>query len=282
MEMNRVTLQFEVVNQSLSRMDDTVLVSKALNFIYMRFNFSSEWKGLTKYAIVRPLDIDNNYQVPLDKNNIGKVPYNLLDFPGFIVSVVGLDDTNNVRATTTSVVVRVEFNDMDGGSDLPVQNITSNDDTLVVERDGDIVNLGLSFTSEFDKDTSTYFLYATTYNEDGSIRTKKLLTSCIINIEGGGSGEGATFEVDNLEDLLDVDFIRDNFDRLKQVKFLSVKNRSRIYTKILGSSEPKTIFTFKLPSVFATNIVFAMPNLVTGGYNTIKINQTTFEVEING
>lgn len=103
---NKMMLQFKIDNQSVERLDN-VKVAKSSNFLYARFTFSDNWEGLTKYAIFNSIDMLNPTEVALDNDSIVKVPDELIEFPGIILTLRGVKD--NIEVFTENVMIDVEF-----------------------------------------------------------------------------------------------------------------------------------------------------------------------------
>ncbi len=182
---NKMTLQFKVNKQTLERLDDNVVVEKSINFLYIKFLFSDEWKGLTKYAVFNGVDIDNPYRLPINKDGVVKVPYDLITFPGFVITVQGVEGVS-FRITAETKMVDVELLDNLEGKDAEdVRYVTSINNTINIHKDGNLLDLGIVNDFEYTPETCTLDLYALTYNthdeDDEPIETKTLLSSVVLN-----------------------------------------------------------------------------------------------------
>ena len=212
MDKNSMTLEFRVNKQHLDRVDRQKVVEKSENYLYAHFTFSSDWVGLKKYMLARPLtsqDTSNDYKIELDESGRCKIPYDLNFFPGFVISAYGetknddstntivvtdsvgldehLDIMSNVVITTDAQAVDISNATITGGElELPIRYVTSNNHTIIINKTWDLVDIGIETEFEYDKDTYTLYLYAITYDENQE-KVRTLLSSielaeCIDNI----------------------------------------------------------------------------------------------------
>ena len=163
---NTMTLEFKVVNQNLIRVDEQVIVEKSSDYLYIHFIFSEDWDGLLRYALFSPMDIDSPYKIEVSSSNTVKVPYDLVLFPGFIISMLGTDGTGGLRITTTAVGVDIEKAPIEDGTDtLAIRFVTSKNNTININKASDAVDLGFIPEFIFDSPTSIMTVNALTYNE---------------------------------------------------------------------------------------------------------------------
>lgn len=94
-------LEFKVDEQTLSLTSRQQVVADSLNYLTCKFNFSSEWRNIVKTAVFIA-NTEAVYTAVLDKNNECEVPWEVIEFPSFKVSVWGGN-----RITTNMIVVNV-------------------------------------------------------------------------------------------------------------------------------------------------------------------------------
>ena len=181
---NKMTLQYKVDKQVLERLDDNIVVEKSLNFLYVKFIFSDEWRGLTKYALFNYIDIDSPYKLEVNKDGIVKVPYDLITFPGFLITLQGVNKSG-VRITTETRMVDIQLLGTIDAEEKAVKYVTSDNNTINIDKNGDELDLGIETQLDYTKDTHTLDLYAITHNEkddDGEpIEVETLLSSVVID-----------------------------------------------------------------------------------------------------
>jgi hypothetical protein len=79
-------LGFHVQNQVISRFDSAYVVADSRNFLTAKFVFSTpEWKGKTKTAVFK--QNGEVYQRILDREDTCLIPWEIIKYPGFGVSV---------------------------------------------------------------------------------------------------------------------------------------------------------------------------------------------------
>ena len=194
MDKNAMTLEFRVNKQHLDRIDKQKIVEKSENYLWAHFTFSSDWNGLTKYMLARPLTsqgTSEDYKLILDESGKCKIPFDLNVFPGFIISAYGVKEDDNIKITTDSlgvddnlnimsnVVITTDAQSVDinsvtitsGEEALAVRYVTSNNKTIIVNKYQDILDLGIETEFEYDESTYTLYLYAITYESGEKIRT---------------------------------------------------------------------------------------------------------------
>ena len=181
---NYMTLEFKVDKQTIIRLDEQKVVEKSQDYVYAHFIFSEDWKGLDKYALMRPYDVAANYKVEIGKNNTIKIPYDLVVFPGFIMAALGTDGNEHTKITTDGVDVDVEPAPIiDGDDALAVRYVSSANDTITVDKISDTLDLGIDLDLKYVDNVLN--LYAYTYNEKSEegepIKKEKLLTSILLD-----------------------------------------------------------------------------------------------------
>ena len=165
-ELSTMTLQFKISSQHIVRLDDNIVVEKSKNYLYAHFTFSDDWMGLDKYILVRPYDIDIPIKLELDNTNTCKIPYDVIVFPGFVISARGEDVFEEIVLIGDGIGVDVEIAKIENGStDLPIREITSTGNTINISRLNETVNLDLEMGLIFNPNNSTLTLNAITHNE---------------------------------------------------------------------------------------------------------------------
>ena len=181
---NKMTLQYKVDKQVLERLDDNIVVEKSLNFLYVKFIFSDEWRGLTKYALFNYIDIDSPYKLEVNKDGIVKVPYDLITFPGFLITLQGVNK-GGVRITTETRMVDVQLLGTIDADEKAVKYVTSDNNTININKNNDELDLGIETQFEYTPDTHTLDLYAITHNEKDDegepIEVETLLSSVVLD-----------------------------------------------------------------------------------------------------
>lgn len=173
-----MTLEFKVNRQDLIRLDNQKVVEKSINYLYAHFTFSDDWEGLNKKVLLRPLDVDASYGVEVGRNNTIKIPYDLLVFPGFVLCAVATNTKGDVKITTDGVAIDVELAPVEDGTDEPaVRYVTSDNKTIIVNKQADLLDLGIETKFEYIQDTYTLNLYAITYDEKTGDEIDTLLSS---------------------------------------------------------------------------------------------------------
>lgn len=162
-----MTLEFKVNRQDIVRLDNQKVVEKSVNYLYAHFTFSDDWEGLNKRILLRPLDIDSSYGVEVGRNNTIKIPYDLIVFPGFVLCAVATNTRGDVKITTDGVAIDVELAPVEDGTDEPaVRYVSSNNHTIIVDKQADALDLGIETRFEYVQETYTLNLYAVTYDLD--------------------------------------------------------------------------------------------------------------------
>ena len=95
-------LDFKVNEQIITHENpEKKVVADSIKYLTCKFTFSEEWNGITKTAIFISASGDV-YNVILDKNETCNVPYEVIKYPHFIISIFGGD-----RITANKFVIDV-------------------------------------------------------------------------------------------------------------------------------------------------------------------------------
>ena len=98
-------LQFEVKNQILIRKDNFHVVENSQNYLCAQFNFNTDdWNDASKTATFSFKE--TNYEAILDKDGKCTIPWEVIKYPLFCVSVFGVKDGTTI--TTDSCLIRVD------------------------------------------------------------------------------------------------------------------------------------------------------------------------------
>ena len=108
-------LNFEVVGQKLTMLDDITVVSDTIRYITAKFSFSREWIGLDKVAHFKNEDVI--YDIVLNENCVVSTD-NLNLFAGIWEIYVHGND-NVKRITSSSIFLTVEQSGILDGQPLP-------------------------------------------------------------------------------------------------------------------------------------------------------------------
>ena len=119
-------LSFDVVNQSVKRLERKELANFSQEYLRLSFDFKSDdWSGLTKFALFKVKD--KAYRVALTNDKV-IVPNAVLRGDRFSFMVYGVDN-EDVRVTTKSTLLYLE----DSGFTEDVEDDLPDDDPALVE-----------------------------------------------------------------------------------------------------------------------------------------------------
>ena len=100
--VNDILIKFNVSRFVISRVENFSIPSMTQNYVYVQFAFDDTWQGLEPTAI---LSRDTTvHQLPLDENNIAKVPNDLLTHAGTIIVSAFAGDLRTVNETHIQVM----------------------------------------------------------------------------------------------------------------------------------------------------------------------------------
>lgn len=142
---NQMTMTFNVENQILSRTDTNKIIEKSKNYLFAEFTFSADWDNTNKAII-----FDNNtlrYKVYLDSNNKCQVPNRIIRNDGFTISVVGEDNNDFVKITTSELYIAVGKGIKSEEEMESIYEITSQ--SLDVNKNGGTCNLEIKDEEKF-------------------------------------------------------------------------------------------------------------------------------------
>ena len=118
-------LEFEIVNQSIKKINRKELANKSQEYLQLSFTFKTDdWTGLTKFVLFKK--DKTAYRVALTDGKV-LVPNACLTGDRFIFMVYGVNDT--VRVTTPTVLIYLE----ESGYTTEVENDIPDDDPTIVE-----------------------------------------------------------------------------------------------------------------------------------------------------
>ena len=118
-------LEFEIVNQSIKKINRKELANKSQEYLQLSFTFKTDdWTGLTKFVLFKK--DKTAYRVAL-ANGKALVPNACLTGDRFIFMVYGVNDT--VRVTTPLVSIYL----VESGYTTEVENDIPDDDPTIVE-----------------------------------------------------------------------------------------------------------------------------------------------------
>lgn len=100
-----MTLQFQVINQEIFRLDANKIVEGSSNYVKLRFVFSDDWKDTTKTITFKQLIGNEEVVETLPNDNTIVVPNEVLTFPGFSIDIVGV--ANDMTISTEHKIVFV-------------------------------------------------------------------------------------------------------------------------------------------------------------------------------
>ena len=141
-EVNSMTLQFNVNNQTLAKTSNEKVVEYSVNYLYAQFTFNSNWDSVDKkYLIVKKDDMTNRVQ--LDNENKALIPSAFITSGTIALALVGIDENDYVVITTNPVYFPIYKTLMPYANDPFVKYVESTDDTINVSQSGDRVDLSL-------------------------------------------------------------------------------------------------------------------------------------------
>lgn len=139
MEVNSMTMQFNVNNQTLTKTSTEKIVEYSVNYLYAQFTFNANWNEVDKkYMIVKNEDLDVN-KVLLDNENKGLIPSVFVTHGTLVLAVIGVDENNHVVITTDPTYVPIYKTLIPYGEEPFLKFIDS--DTLNVTQSGDRANI---------------------------------------------------------------------------------------------------------------------------------------------
>lgn len=139
MEVNSMTMQFSVNNQTLTKTSSEKVVEHSVSYLYAQFTFNANWNEVDKkYLIVKSDDLGAN-RILLDNENKGLIPSVYVTYGTLVLAVVGVDEHENVVITTNPSYVPIYKTIIPYGEDPFLKYIQS--DTLDVVQSGDRVDI---------------------------------------------------------------------------------------------------------------------------------------------
>lgn len=127
------TLNFNVIGQSLERLDDNRIVEKAKNYVEAQFSFNEVWENTTKAILIEGSGL--RYKAYLDENNKSLIPNRVVRHDGFTLTVVGEDTDKNITITTNDLFISILSNNATDDTPSYVEEIES--ETLDVNQEGE-------------------------------------------------------------------------------------------------------------------------------------------------
>lgn len=139
MEVNSMTMQFSVNNQTLTKTSTEKIVEYSVNYLYAQFTFNANWNEVDKkYMIVKNDELDTN-KILLDNENKGLIPSVYVTHGSLVLAVIGVDENEHVVITTDPVYVSIYKTLIPYGEEPFLKFINS--DTLNVTQSGDRANI---------------------------------------------------------------------------------------------------------------------------------------------
>lgn len=142
---NQMTITFNVENQILSRTDTNRIIEKSKNYLFAEFTFSEDWNNTNK-AIIFENDV-LRYKIYLDSDNKCQVPNRIIRNDGFTISVVGEDNNDFVKITTSELYIAVGKGIKSDEEMESIYEITSQ--SLDVNKNGGTCNLEIKDEEKF-------------------------------------------------------------------------------------------------------------------------------------
>lgn len=139
-------LNFIVTYQKLIAESDPFVVSDSQEYLTAKFVFSGDWNDFVKTAVFKCTSTGNSYSVLLDNAETCIVPWEVIEFPSFSVSVYGTYGTE--RITTNPLIVQVSLSGYEEGETPQPPTPTVYEEIIdrLADVESDIDNLGTSST----------------------------------------------------------------------------------------------------------------------------------------
>ena len=131
------TLNFNVIGQSLERLDNNKIVEKAKNYVEAQFSFNEVWENTTKAILIEGSNL--KYKAYLNEENKCSIPNRVVRHDGFTLTVVGEDSEKFITITTNDLFIPIAKNNAE--IDVPKYVEVIESDTLDVTREGEKYNL---------------------------------------------------------------------------------------------------------------------------------------------
>lgn len=114
--MANIYIDFQCVQQELTRTDEKTVAEGAAGVLYARFDLCPKWDGLQTYARFKHMGAV--YDVPI-ADGCALIPWEVVKYTGFEVSVFG-EDAEGGRLTSAKAFVEVVRSiDYDGVQPIP-------------------------------------------------------------------------------------------------------------------------------------------------------------------
>ena len=142
-EINSMTIQFNVNNQTLTKTSTEKIVEHSVNYLYAQFTFNSNWDNVDKkYLIVQNEELGTN-RVLLDNENKALIPSIYVIFSRMVVALIGVDENDSVVITTNPVYIPIYKTLVPYGEDPFLKYVVSTDGTINVNQSGDRADLSI-------------------------------------------------------------------------------------------------------------------------------------------
>ena len=117
-------LEFKVINQTLIRQDYLKPVEKSEDYLYLHFDFTSDWDGAEINSYFQYED-EAPYKEPLNKDNLCVVPDEVIRHYGFSFWLIGYKENKTIKITTNRTNVVVYETGVDNGERPYIKTIES-------------------------------------------------------------------------------------------------------------------------------------------------------------
>lgn len=195
-------IDFEIEGQRLILTSEAYIVADSLNFIKVKAVFSSDWGGLTKFAVFNRNS--NTYEILLDAENSCLIPCECVEEEGeFYLSFMGINDAGKLIVGTTKektlVVKGNEFSDHIGSGEQRLTLTYLGEVLAMVKEVGTAADDAKSYKEAAAKSADTAKISATNAETSSGDAEKSAASAAESAKQAAESGKGVADAEGNAE-----------------------------------------------------------------------------------
>ena len=195
-------IDFEIEGQRLILTSEAYIVADSLNFIKVKAIFSSDWGGLTKFAVFNRNS--NTYEILLDAENSCVIPCECVEEEGeFYLSFMGINDAGKLIVGTTKektlVVKGNEFSDHIGSGEQRLTLTYLGEVLAMVKEVGTAADDAKSYKEAAAKSADTAKISATNAETSSGDAEKSAASAAESAKQAAESGKGVADAEGNAE-----------------------------------------------------------------------------------
>lgn len=195
-------IDFEIEGQRLILTSEAYIVADSLNFIKVKAIFSSDWGGLTKFAVFNRNS--NTYEILLDAENSCLIPCECVEEEGeFYLSFIGINDEGKLIVGTTKektlVVKGNEFSDHIGSGEQRLTLTYLGEVLAMVKEVGTAADDAKSYKEAAAKSADTAKISATNAETSSGDAEKSAVAAAESAKQAAESGKGVADAEGNAE-----------------------------------------------------------------------------------